>query len=88
MFSLDLTKYLKNQCFRNLIYAQGLPLAITILVLIVDKTGRSYIPLKPERVHLPNMGEFSCFIGNGEDGKGKSYFENPIFIYFQSFLLV
>ena len=67
-------------------YSQGLPLAITIFVLVVDKVGNSYYE-KPHQ-YLPNMGVYSCFLDNGIKGEGKSYFAHPIFIYFQSFMLV
>ena len=82
--------------YRYLIYSQGLPLLIVIYVLIVDEVGQAYIrdnqtrptasvyPMK----HLPNMGEFNCFLKNGFLGEGSSYFGHPVFIYFQSFMLV
>ena len=67
-------------------YSQGLPLAITIIALVVDKVGRSNDG-RPQQ-YLPNMGVYSCFLDNGILGQGKTYFAHPIFIYFQSFMLV
>ena len=114
--------------FRYLIYAQGLPLVINLIVLIVDKVGQpgscasnpflndvitnlvedigddgmlspetnlqnqtvgqSYIDTEKYQRYLPNMGIYGCFLSNGLDGIGKSYFSNPVFIYFQSIMLV
>merc|ERR1719362_1652790 len=102
---------------KYLIYAQGLPLIITLIVLIVDKVGQpgscasnpflndvitnlvedmgddgmlspetnlqnqtvgqSYIDTEKSRQYLPNMGIYGCFLSNGLDGIGKSYFSNP-----------
>ena len=80
-----MTESLTDNCLRYLIYSQGLPLAITIFVLIVDEVGHSYTS---DDTYLPNMGKYSCFIDNGYLGIGNSYFSHPIFIYFQSFMLV
>ena len=74
-----------DDCFRYLIYSQGLPFAITILVLIVDTVGQSYTTQPKDQLSLPNMSKYGCFLGNGI---GKNYFSHPIFIYFQSFMLV
>ena len=97
-FTLNLTESFTDKCFRYLIYAQGLPLAITFFVLTVDEIGQSYttkkignifVPTNMEgQKHLPNMGKYDCFLGNGLSGVEGSYFEHPIFIYFQSFMLV
>ena len=45
---------------------------------------KDYFPEK----HLPNMGVYGCFLGNGYHGEGSTYFGHPVFIYFQSFMLV
>ena len=76
----------KKVCYRYLAYSQGLPLGIMIFVLVFDKAGQTYNWMPKQ--YLPNMGAFGCFLGNGIIGQGKSYFINPVFIYFQSFMLV
>ena len=81
----NLLYYCRLDFFRYLIYAQGFPLIITLIVLIVDKVGQKY---DGDERYLPNMGLYSCFLGNGFVGIGKSYFSHPIFIYFQSVMLV
>ena len=40
------------------------------------------------RSHLPNMGVYKCFLSSGHLGEGKSYFTQPIFLYFQLYLMI
>ena len=75
-------------CVRYLIYAQGLPLVITLIVLTVDKVGQKNVEKMEDQRYLPNMGIYSCFISNGSLGFRNYYFAQPIFIYLQSFMLV
>ena len=85
--------FFQNYFSRYFIYSQGLPLLINIYILIVDEVGQTYVEnhtcgeIFPQK-HLPNMGVFGCFLDNGALGEGSSYFGHPIFIYFQSFMLV
>ena len=36
---------------------------------------------------LPNMGRYHCFLGQAETC-APNYFTHPVFIYFQSFLII
>ena len=80
--------HITNYSFRYLIYAQGLPVVIVIIILIVDKIGQSKYTQMKDLKHFPNMGKYGCNMGNGISGHGEPYFAHPIFIYFQSYMLV
>jgi len=58
----------------NFLYAQGIPTVITILTVLMDL-------IQPNGILLPNIGEFSCFVGSEYDHQ-KSFFETSEFIYF------
>ena len=79
--------HITNYSFRYLIYAQGLPAVIMIIILIVDKIGQSKYTQMEDLRHFPNVGKFGCNLGQGEV-KNKYYFGHPIFIYIQSYMLV
>jgi hypothetical protein len=54
------------------LFAQGIPLLFTIFIVLMDI-------FKPD-VPLPNVGEYSCFIGS-EYVEGKSFFTTSVFFY-------
>ena len=50
--------------FRYFSYAQVIPLIICLLTLLVDQLGKNMeFENKETRNFLPNMGEYSCFLG-------------------------
>jgi len=61
------------------LFAQGIPLLFTIFIVLMDL-------LEPE-VPLPNVGEYSCFIGS-EYVVGKSFFMTSEFFYYYLIVLV
>jgi len=110
-------------------YAQVIPLIICLFTLLVDQLGKNMeFENKETRNFLPNMGEYSCFLGRdrfmnensdssetenafntieafanetfedevlkysvfvpSQKSKTPSYFQHPVFIYFQSFLML
>lgn len=62
------------------LYAQGIPILFTVFTVLMDI-------LKPKDALLPNVGEFSCFIGS-EYVPGKSFFQSSEFVYFYLIVLV
>ena len=65
------------------LYAQGMPLLICVLTAIVD----SLRPGGQITLHFPNMGIYSCFIGESEQVY-HHYFGSARFIYFDLFMLL
>jgi len=61
------------------LYAQGIPVLISITVLLLD-TFQPNIP-------LPNMGNFSCFVGQEFD-LDTSFFANSTFLYYYLIMIV
>jgi len=61
------------------LFAQGIPLLFTIFIVLMDI-------FKPS-VPLPNVGEYSCFIGS-EYVEGKSFFTTSVFFYYYLIVLV
>jgi len=61
------------------LFAQGIPLLFTIFIVLMDI-------FKPN-VPLPNVGEYSCFIGS-EYVEGKSFFTTSVFFYYYLIVLV
>merc|ERR1711994_782935 len=61
------------------LFAQGIPLLFTIFIVLMDL-------LEPE-VPLPNVGEYSCFIGS-EYVMGKSFFITSEFFSYSLIVLV
>ena len=61
------------------LFAQGIPLLFTIFIVLMDE-------LKPN-IPLPNVGEYSCFIGS-EYMKGKSFFTASEFFYYYLIVLI
>jgi len=64
----------KKSLTLNILYAQGLPILITIVTALIDAYG-SCDDL------LPNMGKYTCFVG-AEFDPSKMFVETPEFIYF------
>jgi len=81
LFREDLKKFLFYA-----LYAQGVPLLITIITAIIDSTRDGARP----RSHYPNMGEFRCFLGEGKEQKKEHphYHESAKFIYMDLFLII
>jgi len=61
------------------LFAQGIPTCFTIFAVVMDS-------IKPDDAPLPNVGEFSCFIGS-EYITGKSFFTTSQFVYFYLIVL-
>jgi len=61
------------------LYAQGIPVLISITVLLLDT-------LQPN-IPLPNMGVVSCFVGEEYNAK-KSFFANSTFLYYYLIMIV
>jgi len=59
----------------NICYAQGCPLLITLLTAMMDSLGSPHYSI------LPNMGEFSCWLGL-ENGLETPFHRTPDFLYF------
>merc|ERR1712110_37517 len=84
--SLSTMKIVRNSksSFKSLLvyflYAQGIPLLFTVFTVLMDIR-------KPIDAPLPNVGEFSCFIGS-EYEEGKSFFQTSEFVYYYLIVLV
>ena len=61
------------------LFAQGIPIVFTIFIVLMDA-------IKPKDAILPNVGEFSCFIGS-EYVPGKSFFRTSEYFYFYQVVL-
>jgi hypothetical protein len=59
----------------NILYAQGIPLVITVITLIMDRQ-------RPNGAILPNMGQFSCFLGSEYSKVPEAFYKTPVFLYF------
>ena len=64
------------------LYAQGVPLLISIITAIIDST-RDKITL-----HYPNMGKLRCFLGENKMEHPPSYFVSAKFIYNDLFMIL
>ena len=62
------------------LFAQGIPILFTVFTVLMDT-------IKPIDDPLPNVGEFSCFIGS-EYVEGKSFFKSSEFLYYYLIVLV
>ena len=60
----------------HILVGQGVPLLITLVTLVMDTQGSS------DNHVLPNMGEFSCFLGEEFKLEPGSFFKSPTFLYF------
>jgi len=58
----------------NILYAQGIPVLITMTTFLMD----SYGPCDTTR---PNMGKYQCFLGS-EQFQGDSFFQSAEFLYY------
>jgi len=58
----------------NILYAQGIPMVITLTTALMD----SYGPCDSVR---PNMGKYQCFLGS-EQYTGDSFFQSSEFLYY------
>lgn len=62
------------------LYAQGLPLVFTVFIVLLDR-------IKPAGAPLPNVGEYSCFVGS-KFVLGKSFFMTSEFFYYYLIVLL
>jgi len=75
------------------VYAQGMPLLICIITVIVDEV-RKYKETYPKDYpdfdpHMyPEMGLFGCYLGYQQTGPRPSYFSTPEFLYVQMYQLI
>ena len=78
-FREDLKKFLLYA-----LYAQGVPLLINIITAIIDSRKDGITS------HYPNMGDVTCFLGEGKEQKMEhpSYFESAMFIYNDLFMFL
>lgn len=60
----------------HILYAQGLPLLITVVTIIMDNQEPG-----PGKI-LPNMGVYQCFPGEMAKSDPGSFFKTPEFLYF------
>ena len=58
----------------SFVYAQGIPLLITLVTILMDAFGSC------DSI-LPNMGRYSCFLGSEYDPDG-TFVSSPEFLYF------
>jgi len=70
-----------KKLFLSIIYAQGMPLILTIITILMDLFGpeESYI--------LPNMGKYRCMVGS-EFVPNSSFLKTSIFLYFYLIILI
>ena len=76
-FREDLKKFLLYA-----LYAQGVPLLINIITLIIDSSKDKITS------HYPNMGAVRCFLGEAGYQKKNHYFESATFIYHDLFIIL
>jgi len=66
----------------NILYAQGIPVIITIVTLIMDNLGR-------DDLIVPIMGQYSCFLDKDYDPEDlPPFYKTPIFLYFYLFISI
>lgn len=58
----------------NILYAQGIPVLITLTTFLMDTYG-------PCDTTRPNMGKYQCFLGS-EQFQGDSFFQSAEFLYY------
>ena len=79
-FTNSLTMRTSTGKFKHIVlytcYAQGVPLLISLLTLMMENFGSC------DQI-LPNMGKFTCFVG-GQYNESTSYFQTSEFIYLYS----
>jgi len=84
--SLSTMKVVRNSksSFKSLLvyflYAQGIPILFTVFTVLMDT-------MKPGDAPLPNVGEFSCFIGSPYE-EDQSFFKSSEFLYYYLIVLV
>jgi len=71
----------KKKVLLSLIYAQGMPLILTILTFLMDQFGSK------ESLILPNMGRYRCMVGS-EFNPISSFFKTSLFLYFYLVILI
>merc|ERR1712110_174304 len=61
--------------FLHILFGQGVPLVVTLVTLVMDTRGGD------DQI-LPNMGIYSCFVGEEFKEKPGSFLKSPVFLYF------
>ena len=61
------------------LFAQGIPIMFTVFTVLMDQ-------FKPTDAVLPNVGEYTCFVGSKVSGQ--SFFMSSEFLYFYLIVLV
>ena len=83
MYNIKISRN-KNSSLKSFLvyflYAQGIPTLFSIFIALMDT-------FRPPNVLLPNMGEYSCFVGSEYD-TAKSFFETSVFLYFYLIVIV
>jgi len=62
------------------LYAQGIPILISVFVFLMDN-------LRPNDILLPNMGIVECFVGS-EFSLEKTFFQTSQFLYYYLIVIV
>jgi len=62
------------------LYAQGIPILISVFVFLMDN-------LRPNDILLPNMGTVECFVGS-EFSLEKTFFQTSQFLYYYLIVIV
>jgi len=61
--------------FLHILFGQGVPLVVTLVTLVMDTRGGD------DQI-LPNMGIYSCFVGEEFKENPGSFLKSPVFLYF------
>ena len=61
--------------FLHILFGQGVPLVVTLVTLVMDTRGGD------DQI-LPNMGIYSCFVGEEFKENPDSFLKSPVFLYF------
>ena len=73
---------------RYTLYAQGLPLLVVLITMAVDSKRPDSPDDTFDDTSFPNMGIYSCSLGNKKTADPPSYFETAHFLYFQLYVIL
>ena len=65
----------------HILFGQGVPLLVTVVTLVMDTQGS-------DNQILPNMGVYSCFVGEEFKEQPGSFFKSPVFLYFYLTIMI
>merc|ERR1712240_147135 len=65
----------------QILLGQGIPLLVTLVTLAMDTMGS-------ENLVLPNMGVYSCFIGEEYKENKSPFYKTPAFLYFYMTIII